>query len=453
MNIFKAFASIPELVNNLPNQISTFGELSPRSKTFTRLPTSYSAPTNPGIELIGFYAKTDAGVAFTPTGTLTQHQLDMVSWILDQHNTGGIPANANKASFLAAIQAQFPAITNLEINEILNGSPITSRFPDYVKWRYSDAGVVCESTIWFVDSRFQSQYDQYEILLIPPTTPIDNLDASTSVVTGLLQALQPGDVLTQATTLAGNYPYTGLIPFNVVWNNPIAPHNTLNTTWYVLGYGPMAFDVDNIKNAIREYITTQTALPSGSWNVIYAGLYAENEFVIIPLWGNMAIPVDGLDVAIYDAAVRTGNLNTVATNHLPGSYADSVTLSTYLIANLEVMATYWRSAMMIAVGNPNNVGANTQISMLYPDYASIAPSSPDWLRMGASTRDFVSHLVAGLEAALTMTSTSGIPSGFGRATRDGKIYLTFSYAGYTYFILTAGSFTPVPVELHPPLPE
>ena len=440
MNIFKGFASIPGLVNNLPNQISIFGELSPRSKTFTRLPTSYSADTNPGFEIVGFHAKSDAGVAFTPTGTLTQHQLDVVSWILLQHNNGAIPANSNKTAFMTALTTQFPMITNLEINEILNGSPITSRFPDYVKWRFSDSGTDYETTIWFADARFQSQYDQYEILLIPPITPIDNLNASTSVVTDLIQAIEPSDILDQATALAGNYPYTGLVPFNVVWNNPVAPHNTLNTKWYVVGYGPLAFDVDNIKNAIREYITTHTALPSGTWNVIYAGLYAENEFVLVPLWSKLAIPVDGLDVAIYDALVRTGDLTAIATAHLPSSYADSVTLSTYLAANLEIMSTYWRSAMVLAVGNPNNVNVNTMLSMLFPDYANVQPSSPDWLRMASDTRSFVSMMIAGLEAALTMTSTSSIPPGFGRATRDGKVYLTFSYSGYTYFVLTAGSF-------------
>jgi hypothetical protein len=441
MNIFKAFASIPAEVNNLPGQVATFGELSPRSKTFTRLPTLYSAPTNPGFELVGFHAKSDAGIAFTPTGTLTQHQLDVVSWILNAHNTGSIPANSSKAAFILAIETQFPTITNVEINEILNGTPITSRFPDFVKWRFSDSGTEYETTIWFADSRFQSQYDQYEILLIPPITPIDNLNASTSVVTDLIQAVEPSDILAQATTLAGIYPYTGLVTHNVIWNNPVAPHNTLNTTWYVLGYGPLAFDVDNIKNAIREYITTHTALPPGTWNVIYAGLYAENEFVLIPLWGDMAIPVDGLGVAIYDAIVRTGNLRTIATNHLPSSYADSVTLSSYLAANLEIIASYWRSIMMVGVGNPNNVDANTRLSMLYPDYASIQHSSADWMRMSAGTRDFVSQLVAGLEVALTMTSTSGIPVGFGRATRDGKVYTTFTYSGYTYFILTAASYS------------
>jgi hypothetical protein len=61
--------------------------------------------------------------------------------------------------------------------------------------------------------------------------------------------------------------------------------------------------------------------------------------------------------------------------------------------------------------------------------------------MSAGTRDFVSQLVAGLEVALTMTSTSGIPVGFGRATRDGKVYTTFTYSGYTYFILTAASYS------------
>lgn len=441
MNIFKAFATIPAEVNNLPGQISTFGELSPRSKTFTRLPTLYSAPANPGFELVGFHAKSDAGVPFTPTGTLTQHQLDLVSWILNAHNTGSIPANSSKAAFILAIETQFPTITNVEINEILNGSPITSRFPDFVKWRFSDGGTEYETTVWFADARFQSQYDQYEILLIPPIAPIDNLNASTSVVTDLITAVEPADILAQATTLAGNYPYTGLVSGNVVWNNPIAPHNTLNTTWYVLGYGPLAFDVDNIKNAIREYIATHTALIAGTWNVIYAGLYAENEFVLIPLWDSMAIPVDGLDVAIYDAVVRTGNLSTIATNHLPSSYADSVTLSTYLAANLEIIASYWRSIMMVGVGNPNNVGLNTRLSMLYPDYASIQPSSADWMRMSATTRTFVSMLVAALEVALTMTSTSGVPVGFGRSTRDGKVYTTFTFGDYTYFILTADSYS------------
>lgn len=441
MKNFKGFASIPALANNLPGQTGNFGELSPAALTFSRNKTNYVSPTINGIELIGFSAKTDVGVTYTPTNGLIAHILSVIEWVRDQNASGSIPANINKADFIDDLSNAFPGLmTAIEINEIIVGSPISSKMPDYVKWVYSDAGQDHELKIWFVNSRFESQYDEYEILLVPPIDDIDDLNATTGVVTALIGAVTPAQILNKVVTAAGGVPYTTLVPYNLIWNSPTVPGSTVNTTWTVIAYGPGAQDTDNIKDAIRSYITANTALASGIWNTLYPSLYAENEFIVVPLWQNIAVPESGLDVELYNASAKVGELISIATDRIPDSYAASVTIATYLNSNLYVANAFFQSLTFLTVGNPNNVGSVWNFEQKFPDYTNIQPSSPDWLRMSVVTRDFIVWLNDALEKAIDLTATSTVPPGFTRVTRDGKIYLSFTYDGFNYLVLSKGSY-------------
>ena len=439
MNTIKGFISNGTLANNSPGQTAIFGELSERARTYSRTKAEFVIPSlYPNVRLDTFHTRNAGNANYTPNNNVISHILQVASWINDQHVNSAIPSNASKAGFITSLEAQFPAMTQVGINEILNGSPSTKRMPDYVEWHYDDSGVDTLIKVWFSDSRFRSQYDEYNIYIVPPITPINQLNNATATVNSLLANVRHSDIFNAVRTIEGEFPSTDTVTYPIVWNDPGVGTGTINTEWTAVVYGIAGTDLDNIKNAIRQYITDNSALTT--WSTIYPALYADNEFVIVPLWGEIAVPESGLDVELYRGSVRAGNLINIALAHIPGSYSQSVNIVSFLGANLAVSSAFFRSLSYLAVGNPNNVNADFNFNSKYGDYLTALTTSPDWLRMSVETRNFITKLNDALEKAITVTATSPVPVGYTRVTRNSRVFLTFTLLGFQYMVLVKDSY-------------
>lgn len=439
MNSIKGFANIAALANNADGQTATFGELSYLSKSYSRHQTNYVLPsTYPAVEFISFSSKNDTGTIATISSAAAAHILAVTSWVYDQHSASTIPSNINKTAFISALTTEFANITNVEINEILNGSPSTKRMPDYIKWRYNDSGTLLEIKVWFSDARFQTQYDDYEILISPPVANINTLDNTPASVGAQIAAITPSAVFTNMNVLMGNFP-TRTIAHPITWVYPTNPAVTITTYWYLALYGPMATDLDNIKNAIRDYISDNSALTV--WQSIYPSLYADNEFVIIPLWNNVAVPETTIDPALFGSMTNVNKLKTVATALIPQTYAQSTNISTFLNQQLVVASAFYRSLMFMAVGNPTNVNADYSFAAKYPDYMDVDSGSADFARLTQNTQDFIIALNTALSHAKDLTMTSAIPVGYTRVVRNSRVYLAFVYGAFTYMVLAMISYS------------
>jgi hypothetical protein len=439
MNTIKGFISIGALANNAPGQTALFGELSNRARTYSRTTAEFVNPTsNPNVRLETFVTKNASNANYTPNNNVVNHILAVASWINDQHTNSAIPSNASKAAFINSLSAQFTDMTDIEINEILNGSPSTKRMPDYVEWHYDDAGVDTLIKVWFSDSRFRSQYDEYSIYIVPPIAPINQLNNTTATVNSLLANVRHSDIINAIRTIEGDFPSTDIIAYPLTWNDPGVGTGTIVTEWTAVVYGIAGTDLDNIKNAIRQYITDNSALTT--WSLIYPALYADNEYVIIPMWNDIASPETGLDVELYRGCVSAGDLINIALSRIPNTYAQSVVITSFLGLHLTVSSAFFRSLTFLAIGNPNNVNADFNLKVKYPDYMTALTTSPDWLRMSIDTRNFITTLNDALEKAITVTATSPVPVGYTRVTRNGKVYLTFTLAGFQYMVLVKSSY-------------
>lgn len=440
MNILKGFITIPELANNLAGQTATFGELSQYARTFSRTQQQYvDTILHPSIELETFTTVTDTGAAYTPSVGVRAHVLAVAAWIYAQYQLSAIPSNTNKATFINTLGSTFPTMTGIAINAIVNGNPATKRMPDYVNWTYADGGASVRIKIWFSDASFRTQYDDYEILVVPPASVINDLNNPSATVALLLVLKTAAVVIGEVAALAGTDPYTTLRTQTITWNDPVVSGATLPTNWTLIIYGAAGNDADAIKNAIREYISTHSAL--ANWSTIYPTLYADNEFTIIPMWGDVAVPESGLDPTLYASAVRVGKMITVAAALIPGTYAQSVAISSYLNAQLYISSAFFRSLQFMVVGNPNNVGAAYNFDTQYPDYMDVPTTSADFARMSANTQLFVVKLNDALEKARTLTSISSIPVGYTRSIRNNRVYLAFDFGGFTYLVLAAVSYS------------
>lgn len=433
MNIVKGFINLPVLANNAPGQTAIFGELSTESATFSRNKTNYANTTiAAGVEFVGFTTKDNVGSQITLTTAVSNHILSVAKWVYDQYNASAIPSNANKALFITQLESEFPDMNNISINEILNGN-ITQRMPDHIAWEYSDGALVNEIKVWFSDSRFKTQYDDYTIIVLPPVQVLDQLNNNSATVGALITGYTSAELIADITTQAGTSPYTRLTSLTLTWNDPVVVGATIQTTWTAIIYGLAGNDNDKIKSTIRSYIAAYSTLTV--WPTLYPSLYAENEFIVIPSWNDIAVPETGLDVALYTPSLHVGPLLNKAGSLVPSSYANSVILTAFLMDNLSVSSAFWRSIAFLAIGNPGNVGGQYSFKEKFPDYMNVLTTSTDWGRMTVLTRNFIIALNAALEQALTLTESGSIPAGYTRSIRDGRTYLGFSYDGFTYLIL------------------
>lgn len=440
MNKIKGFANIPSLANNAAGQVAIFGELSSLSFSFSRYKTNYANATYPGVELVGFTTVNDLGSQITLTTQTSNHILSVIHWVYSQYLISAVPTNANKANFITQLQTQFPAMTSVVINEILTGT-VTQRMPDFIEWSFDDGGTVNKIKIWFADYRFQAQFDEYEIFVYPPVASLNNLNNPIASVSSFISSYNnSGGVINSIGTVTNTNPATRILSYTLVWHDPTTTGPTLDTSWAVVIYGMAGNDNDRIKAAIRAYIASNSVLTN--WAIIYPTLYAENEFIIIPTWGKVSVPETGLDPALYTPALEVGELLNLAASIVPPSYATSVTLSSYLMANLVVSSGFWRSTGFLAIGNPGNVGSQFSIKHAnkFPDYMNIPSSSPDWGRMTVNTRNWIIALNDAFEKALTLTAISPIPPGYSRVTINGKVFLGFTYDSFSYLVLAKISY-------------
>lgn len=440
MNTIKAFIANASLADNTQGQVALFGELSHYANSFSRTRQQYANPSlAPGLELVTFTTKNDVNAVITLSTGARNHILEVCQWVYSQYDASAIPPNSNKTAFINALITQFPSMTTVSINEILNGSPSTKRLPDHINWSYNDGGTQTQIKIWFADSRFRTQYDDYEILVIPPITPIDDLNNPLTTVNLLLNNVTTASIINQANTLANGVPYTTLHTFSVIWNDLTVPNATLTTNWNLVIYGAAGLDNVAIKSAIREYISTHSTLTV--WSSIYPTLYAENDYCIIPMWNDIASPEASLDPALYRSSVRVGKLIPVATNLIPATYSQSVSIVSFLNSNLFIGVAVYRSLSFLAVGNPNNSGGLYNFGNKYPDYMALPTTHADFVRMSTITQNFVIALNDALDKARTLTAISSVPVGYTRSIRNGKVYLSFDYLGITYLILAAVSYS------------
>lgn len=446
MKTIKGFVAIDALADNTDGIIAPFGELSAYSTTFSKDRAILADSVNyPAIRVISFSSKDEAGVHIAIPTEASDMMLAVGDYIRAEYVAGNIPLNASKAAFITTMGAvpAFSGISSIAIGELLAGSSSTYNMPDFVRYQITVAAVVYECTVWFADASFRGQYDEYEILVIPPATPVDNINDDTAVVAPLLAAFTASTALTAITAAVSDKPATLTKIQQYTWHDPAVPSSTLTASFALVIYGAAGNDADRIKEAIKAYLAANSVLTN--WSDVFPDLYAENEFVFMPRWDHEADAGGLLSYPIYNPTMRIGDAVTIATSLLPSAYAAAVTIATFLGLYLESSAAYFRSLGFLVVGSPNNTGAVFKFSQRFADYTALDTTSTDFDRMSAATGAFALKFAQALEIARTMTASSTIPAGFSRITRDGRYFVGFNVAGdpYTYLVISKLSFDAV----------
>lgn len=428
MYTLKGFATHGLFVNNTPGQVNPIGEISTDSRTYSQEVGQYVDVANaPNVTLLSFLSATN-GTPQVVDPALATRVLQICAWFYNQ--TIQHAGQQYSDQLLNGALTQFAAIANTFAsgNMVTDG---THWMPEWVSWT-DTANPGSFIRIWFVDTSFQSEYDEYSFVIVPPITPLDDFFKAASNVQAEVSAVTQTQLFLniQAAKTASNgvvSPESDIISMTFNWHDPLNPTNLIPTNWVLLLYGMAGDNVDAISDALEAYILANSSHTRDDWVKIFPDIFKRTEFVLVPRWDKYAIP---------DRQVGTGIYSPVA--NLTDALAMLPQFASYPAAHINAHATAmghpYKSLSILAIGSDQNRNNLYELTNVFPDLISVSSTSTDFARMSQYTQTFLLSLAKMLLVAETMTQYSSIPLGFTKLIRNGVLYIVYNYDTIDYLV-------------------
>lgn len=446
---FKGFSVIPGLSDNTPGVVAPFGELSRVSESYSREQGQYSNPSYADVYINSFLSHDDLDQSVTQPAVCSNHVLRLCQYLYDTYVADNMPADA--ASLVTAITTAFSSggaqydanitLSNITIGEVIahpdNVTYPNKAMPDYVAWTMDDAvsGDTFSIRIWFVDARFQAQYDEYELVVIPPLANVDDLDnSSLSAVAAALNAVTQADLISWIEAAKNGVPETRIVSQPLVWHNPSDFAQTLNTSWTVIVYGIAGDQYTNIEQAIKDYLNDNATEDLTHWQTIYPTLFAASEFYLIPMWDQMAIEEMVQTAGVYSPIQRPNLMLPIAETYSFGYNSVDVAQA------LTLQPSQYKGLSYLAVGNINNQDGFIRLDQMFEDYINVATSSLDFNRMAPETQGFITFLNSLFQLAETADENTIMPAGFSLSNRDNNLYIVGRYNETDFIVVTKDTY-------------
>lgn len=434
MYTLKGFCQAQLLIINQPGVDSAVGELSTKSKTYSREIGTYSSPAAPNIDLFTFSSgRTDVGKIEVPSVYLTT-VLAINKFIVDRTISGQNPDNSS--DFTVSVLGQFGGV----VRDVQSGPMVlinaSNYTPEWITYTIVDGidGEEVVIKIWFSDSAFQQQYDEYEIVVVPPVDNLDDLFKNHSFVANLIGQLDHTTQQERIVTRRGVFPDTITKVPMYTWSNPNTPDLEIRTPWGVIIYGVAGNNVDNIKNALVDYALENSSYDRDEWIKYIPDLFKTTEHIIVPMWDNYSITNQTLIAGLLSPTVPVRLIIPLLKRFAP-SYSE---------AHIEEHATastfIYRSMSLLSIGNPENRDEVFDLKQRFPDYIVADSLHPDFARMSPKTQEWVFLLSKLIQLAENLTEFSILPVGLGRTMRDGVLYAVATFDDVQYLVVSQRSY-------------
>lgn len=423
MYSLRAFIQIPALLSNQPGVVSPIGELSAKSKTFSREVGIYRVDDYPNTMLHSFSSVLDDQLV--PVDYMVASAVLQVADFLYLRSIDGTLSD-DRAACQQLLLTQFGTTVQFGLvgRMVTNG---TYWLPETLTITLIGQGEN-EIRLWFADAAFRGQYDLYEIVVVPPVPNLDDLHGQRAVVLSMLSQLTITDHVAKVQQLTATQPQTLLDSTNYDWvdkNDPTVKHPT---PWTVIIYGNAGNNQDLIREALVAYILANSQWPRSEWEKIYPDLFLPLEFYLTPLWDRYSL----------------SNMLTIAGVHsptVPWRECMRYALGTFHNETFQhcsewtaISQSTYKSLSFVSIGNSRNRNGVFGFEALWPDYAALPSTNGDFARMSLKTQQFSMLLTELLIVAETVTATSEIPQGYSRVKRGNYSYLAKSFDKVQYLV-------------------
>lgn len=436
MFTIRAFAALPNLADNRPGMTALFGELSPKAQAYSRTRMTFTRTDCPDGSLEVYSCRNDLGNEVSLASTASEKPLQVIQFVYNKYVAEQIPNNAQKAAFITTLTSNITGISNVSIGSMLPGENSLKWMPDYIVFDYSVGTSTYTMKLWFADSAF-NEYDLFELFVVGPVSTVSQLDGAYATVKAAVDARSVASVFSEVSNIFSGHPTDEVMTYMVQWSDPADRSKTIDMTFTLVGYGPKARDEDNIRAAIRSWLSTQTNV---NWSNYFIGLYTTNEFTVVPTWGALAPLGTTVDTGVHSAIALVNNLRSDTSTRLPAEYESLANLTSYLSQNLQLISTSYRSVFATIIGHPANQDGKFKFSDVFGDYINVATTSPDYGRMSANTQQFVSKLNQALDLARGFEVGDALPSGYTGYYSGGRHFIAFTHLPYRYLVLARTSY-------------
>lgn len=432
MNILKAFAQIGALTNNSANQVSPIGELSAISRTFTKDQTQYIDAEFPGLVLHSFHYS-ENGVDKVVSDGDASAILDVINWVYGKSSIGGFTSDVS--SFRTKWNNDQGILYDLDqVGEMISYG-VNKYCPAYILFCPVGSTTV-QWKLWFADSAFYSQFDEFTILSTKPVSSFDDLFGTYSSVKTLVDAITIANTMDQLDPLREDCPETRIREYTFDWVDQSNHNNKLSLPFIVLIYGEAGDNIDDVKNYLCQWILDNSAHSRDDWALVIPDLFTSTEFLFVPSWDLYAVDDTVRVNGVYAGAVPYTDSLDKALPFIKGTkYTEA-----FIRSVINVVPTQYKSLTCLVTGGPENRDGINQFLLRHPDWINVPTTNVDFMRMSALTRGLVPILSTLLETAENIDDLMSPPVGYSKITRDGVVYIGKTYEKFLYLVVTKASY-------------
>lgn len=434
MYVLKGFISNAKFVSNMAGVVAPIGEISTQSLTYAREKGLYKSAASADITLTTFIAAQNE-VAQVVSTDISDHIIGVAKFIFDRN--AALQGQTFADELLVDLLTHFAtSAEGFECGVMIDGGNGVW-MPEWVTWKNkSIPGMDAQNIlkVWFADDSFKNQYDEYEIVVVPPTDRLDNFFQTGAQVQIMIDALTPSENMVQVQLAKGGYPESIIRSETYDYIDPYNNGHKIPVTWTVLIYGAGGDNIDAVNDALIDFVLAHSTHARDQWVGLMPDLFRRTEFILLPLWDQYAIPNRRIEAGIYSPITNLKRaqalIKQVVVNY-PGSHIDD---------HVAVVGTPYKSLAMLAVGSPDNRNDWFRITDLFSDYIQEFSTSTDFNRMSNNTQGWVTMLAQMLITAEGMGRFTGVPSGMTKMVRDNTLYLVKRYANINYLVAAKSNF-------------
>lgn len=382
----KAFGVLDQFENTVTGDTAVVGELSNKSKTFSTNQDVLTDDDKDAGRGVVFSARDENGVHLDVIADYRDFVLDAIERVATFN-----AATSAEDQFLAEYPS--PAFTNVAVGpSVLAGG---RHIPTFVQFDTVVGPDTYTIKIWFSDSAFANEFDEWEIRVIPPLPIPNDMYTTHASMVSRLDTVSNQDQLGRVTTVAGQDPQTELVPFTLRWFDRTDTSLFVDTEWIILAYGPLASNHSNIITGIREYLVANSGHTLEEWVEHFPDLVSVNRFTIVPQWNNPAVDTDAAVPSFYSPNIKPDTVIAQARAILP----------TVIPAELDqyvcTTAIFFKSLGIVAIGNQGNPDGRKGFDEAFPDFAILEVNDANLGRLAEDTR----QTIIAIEQLATLAET------------------------------------------------
>ncbi len=426
----KSFCNVLALASNDPGVNSRIGELTTYAKTYTKEMGQYHSAALDGYDLYNF-SSINNGVREKMAFALVDKTIALVNYLVQQ--TLSTPGELFVDQLLNGIAGTANGVNALSVQLGPMVQDGAHWLPSWISFADGADARPNVHKVWLAVDAFLHQYTDYEIVVVPPLTPLDDFFLPGSMVETRLKAITPTQMMEQAQVVRDGKPET------LYRTDPYTYHDVMNSSrridvyWTVLIYGGAGNNPDLIREALQNYILANSTKTRAQWTQIFPDIFRRTEHIIAPYWEQFAQGARVLQHGVYSPIVKTNAVVQRLTTLLP-DYA-----AAHIANYVETFGFPYRSIACSVIGHLENRDSKFRLSQQFPDFMNVGTDSTDFGRMSLRTQQWALSLGEMIILAEEWTTATDLPHGTSRVIRNGQNYISRTFDRIQFLVLTKES--------------